>query len=711
MYSYEKATKRDVLLDYCRDSKKEEIGRMLSQGAVWDFCYKDLLNFMFAMREIDLQKKGLEKKGEKSPIRKEKQTKQAAKKNKLNSRKIKKRKLKIKKVKKRKIVRAVEQFVGGISYETLKKESSPSFLTNLFEWIDRQIEDYEIRVRENLPAADPIYLKPLAELLFLFNLEQAIPSLRASLAPIPPVLLQSFDFSEAKSLCVYQTQAECEGYFEPDFMNEEVYTQSSKYKEMSREEKINFRNKIKDTSIIQSKDYTGPINEKHRYPIPEIETWPGQQNFLEIIYALNYLCRNENKILFLRKVLPPKLLDALYDESLYLRSMVSAYRGSAHPRLAISAGYTNCDFNIFFNKGRGMNETLLWTEAFPSYVDEFNMLPSFEFFEKVEVFLKACQEQYNFRKAGTTRMLESFLKKHGIKQDVLPESKAPLSFPRIDLVSPVRIPLVAPMPVIPVSVVIAAVPERAESKGTSSLEGAIQDPVTSYFEESPLPLYQSDSSSLDLVLKRVSPEAPLVADEPETETQEKTNLILEKIESALKALHDREKEAPEFDKLSIAEAIKNLKKVMLILQHFLEHHLTAEDFAALNELRPLQYLQFFEEICREEALLGVSLLRVENLLPPYEWLLKDGNPILKKGLASKILAKQTQVKESKEEAELSSSELPALHGKSEEEQVMKAVSTHLPDVKIANLVGLFLFAPPKTANTVVATLFTQKVIP
>lgn len=72
----------------------------------------------------------------------------------------------------------------------------------------------------------------------------------------------------------------------------------------------------------------------------------------------------------------------------------------------------NGEFAVtFFNPDTKKHEDLAWTDAFGYYVDEFNVLPSREFFERLEAFLKSYRMVYKNEHSLVQNKIVSLLSK------------------------------------------------------------------------------------------------------------------------------------------------------------------------------------------------------------------------------------------------------------------------------------------------------------
>lgn len=106
------------------------------------------------------------------------------------------------------------------------------------------------------------------------------------------ILSNEYDFSAAKANCRYSTFIQVEGYWEPSFVNHEVYQKAVGFSKLSLEARNELHRMITTADIIQTAEYKGPITPDHRYPIPEVTNWDQKDSFLLILRTLQSMCAN-----------------------------------------------------------------------------------------------------------------------------------------------------------------------------------------------------------------------------------------------------------------------------------------------------------------------------------------------------------------------------------------------------------------------------------
>jgi hypothetical protein len=222
----------------------------------------------------------------------------------------------------------------------------------------------------------------------------------------PPVLLQPVDLKAAIASSPYRKQANVEGYWENNYVNDEVFSFAEKLKSGApnpgswNPNKLQaLRDKITTENIMKNKE---SVSEAHRYPIPEVKPWPNQDKFLACFEALEAIAMNPEsksyRIRFVNTHFPRLSLDDL----LHL-NVVNYYmdHGVTHSssRLPLSGDSKETagsgQFSICFpDPDHGGTINLEWTQGLCMYIREYNILPSAEFLIKVDKFLRVCHTHY-----------------------------------------------------------------------------------------------------------------------------------------------------------------------------------------------------------------------------------------------------------------------------------------------------------------------------
>lgn len=215
------------------------------------------------------------------------------------------------------------------------------------------------------------------------------------IATIPHVLLHS-KFLPMPDDFDYQTMPEAEGYWKKDYINREIKS----FAETLQTEGLTPHNLKKLAAKVR--DLEAP-NDKNRYPIPHEMPWINQKEIVEILLTVEGHALYDN-IEDLLKIAKLRVKDeTLLSDTLMTILNKSVYCGSAPLRLPIRSPKPNgAEYTVSLpNKVK-----LSWTPLLTDYINQYNILPSKEFFDRINLLLQFCQTNFKHAAARLTKYLD-----------------------------------------------------------------------------------------------------------------------------------------------------------------------------------------------------------------------------------------------------------------------------------------------------------------
>jgi hypothetical protein len=119
--------------------------------------------------------------------------------------------------------------------------------------------------------------------------------------------------------------------------------------------------------------------------------WLNQNKIVELLLALescDLYGNNENVI----KIAKLRVKDeSLLKSTLKMNFKMDCYMGPAPERLPIVSSKPNgAEYSVVLPN----NSKLAWTPLLTDYINQYNILPSKEFFERMNLLLQCCQGQF-----------------------------------------------------------------------------------------------------------------------------------------------------------------------------------------------------------------------------------------------------------------------------------------------------------------------------
>lgn len=281
----------------------------------------------------------------------------------------------------------LENFYSGISFSELQdpKIADPYFFQSMLRYST-------IHAIQDLFTSQPPFFKELsaylAENLFM-----------------PSCLIQPLDLSAVYALSLFENSGLDKKSMEGHWIerDEAIYT----YAESGV-------NKTQLRSFILQK--RPKEDNAWRYPVPNENPWPQQKELLQCLDLIPLRFKANNLPGYLKVIskaykIELKTLNDIFENSIYtvLKNQCGS-NGSAPARLPLPGKKKNAAGSEYIVIPLRNGKKLQYTEAFPWYVEAYNIAPSIGFLDDVKEFLKTCREVYAKADAEYRLLLQDHIK-------------------------------------------------------------------------------------------------------------------------------------------------------------------------------------------------------------------------------------------------------------------------------------------------------------